>query len=338
MGVIVFASLKGGVGKTSLSINVSHSFSKRRCRTLLIDLDPAGHTSRFFKGQNLTQTSQSVADSPLARLFFDAARSEESEVSLPDDSLLLKARPDLDVLTSGEELRHFLWGRGNQLFARYFPKFIKQLRMEYDHVVIDTPPDFNTLTRNSLAAADVVIVPVDASEMSIFSLEELLLSAQHLERPTWGICRTMVNRKAQKSQRLSTARLSERLELQSLEETLDEEFDVEDPTAFVDMLQSWEKNRGSARKEPDKNSDKPLYLLRSLIYRSEVQNQLSFHGKTALDSKQTVALAEQYLSVAREIESLLTSKETDGGRRESSGENAEDGEFDDNDRGYQLHA
>ena len=275
-------------------------------------------------------------------MFFEAARSENSEVEIPDDSLLIKARPDLDILASGEELRHFLWGRGNQLFARYFPKFIKNLKLEYDHVVIDTPPDFNTLTRNALAAADVVIVPVDASEMSIFSLEELLLSAQHLERPTWGICRTMVNKKAQKSQRLSTARLSERLDMQSIEEVLDDEFDVEDPTAFVDMLQSWEKNRSVPRREiVGKNGktapDKPLFLLRSLIYRSEVQNQLTFHGKTALDSRQTVALAEQYLSVAKEVESLLTSKENDntGG----STETGEGSSFEESsEAGYEMHA
>ncbi len=342
MGVIVFASLKGGVGKTALSINVSHAFSKRGCRTLLIDLDPAGHTSRFFRSQSLPQPNLPASDSALARLFFEAARSESSEIQPLDDSLLIKARPDLDVLASGEELRHFLWGRGNQLFARYFPKFIKHLKMEYDHVVIDTPPDFNTLTRNSLAAADVVIVPVDASEMSIFSLEELLLSAQHLERPIWGICRTMVNKKAQKSQRLSSARLSERLEVQSIDETLEDEFDVEDPTAFVDMLQSWEKNRAAPRKEMTgkelkPNSEKPLYLLRSLIYRSEIQNQLSFHGKTALDSRQTVTLADQYLSVAKEVESLLTSKENDnaGGNREST--EATDFE-EESESSYEMHA
>ena len=318
MGVIVFASLKGGVGKTSLSINVAHAFSKRRCRTLLIDLDPAGHTSRFFRGG----TVAGAGESPLAKMFFEAARSDEAEVPLPDESLLIKARPDLDVLSSGEELRHFLWGRGNQMFARYFPKFMKQLRLEYDHVVIDTPPDFSSLTRNALAAADVVIVPVDASEMSIYSLEELLLSAQHLDRPAWGICRTMVNKKAQKSQRLSTARLSERLDLQSLEESFEEEFDVEDPSAFVDMLQSWEKARGATSQEVKPELDKPLYLLRSLVYRTEIQNQLSFQGRTALDTKQTAGLAEQYLSVAREIETLLTSKEADAGGEKGSRDKA----------------
>jgi len=318
MGVIVFASLKGGVGKTSLSVNVAHAFSKRRCRTLLIDLDPAGHASRFFR-------VNPGAESPLARHFFELAKEDVDEVPSPENSIV-QVRPDLELLPSGEELRHFLWGRGNQLFSRYFPKLIKTLRFEYDHVVIDTPPDFNPLTRNSLASADVAVVPVDASEMSIFSLEELLLSAQHLERPTWGIVRTMVNRKASRSQMLSSERLQEKLELQHIEEEGEDapEFNVEDPNSFMEMLQNWEKEHAGIKpKVPAKQVDKPIYLLRSLLYRTELQNQLTFSGKTALDSRTKTTLSEQYLSVAREVESLLTSKESDGtngGREEESGE------------------
>jgi chromosome partitioning protein len=303
MGVIVFASLKGGVGKTSLSVNVAHSFAKRRCRTLLIDLDPAGHTTRFFRVSN-------SGEAPLARYLFEFAK----DGTVTPDEYITHVRPDLDLMPSGEELRHFLWGRGHQLFSRAFPKMLKQLRMDYDHVVIDTPPDFNPLTRYSLASADVAIVPVDASEMSIYSLEELLLSAQHLSRPTWGIVRTMVNRKASRSRMLSSERLQERLEFQQIEEIeqeLDEEFDVEDPNSFVQMLQTWEKEHSPKKDKPLK-SDKPIYLLRSLLYRTESQNQLTFTGKTALDARQTSSLAEQYLSVAKEVESMLAAKEEEG--------------------------
>jgi chromosome partitioning protein len=330
MGVIVFASLKGGVGKTSLSVNVAHAFSRRRCRTLLIDLDPAGHASRFFR-------ANPAGESPLARHFFELAKEDVDEVPIPEEAFV-QVRPDLELLPSGEELRHFLWGRGHQLFARYFPKLMKTLRFDYDHVVIDTPPDFNPLTRNSLAVADVAVVPVDASEMSIYSLEELLLSAQHLERPTWGIVRTMVNRKASRSQMLSSERLQERLELQHLDEEGEEaeEFNVEDPNSFMQMLQNWEKDNTIAKPKPVapvKQPDKPIYLLRSLLYRTELQNQITFSGKTALDSRQKSPLAEQYLSVAREVESLLAAKENDGtaGGGSFEGEEGESGgeEFED---------
>ena len=74
------------------------------------------------------------------------------------------------------------------------------------------------------------------------------------------------------------------------------------------MLQTCE-NEHSPKKDKTLKSEKPIYLLRSLLYRTESQNQLTFTGKTALDSRQTSALAEQYLSVAKEVESLLASKE-----------------------------
>ncbi len=337
MGVIVFASLKGGVGKTSLSINVAHALARRGCRTLLIDLDPAGHSTRFF-----IKPGGHSAESPLARLFFEAAKEELSEAPLPGEDYLHVARPDLELLSSGEELRHFLWGKGNQLFARYFPKLLKRLKVEYDHVVVDTPPDFNTLTRNSLAAADLALVPVDASAMSIYSLEELLLSAQHLDRPTWGIVRTMVGKKARKSQRLSNERLQQKFDVQLLEDSIeadDEEFDVEDPASFMSMLQNWEREKAAqgdaARPDltrsdatPPPRSEKPIYLLRSLIYRTETQNQLTFSGKTSLDTRQSAALADQYLAVAREVESLLTSKETEGTGGPSTYEEPDDSDYD----------
>ena len=67
MGVICFASLKGGVGKTSLSLNTAGAFAKRGCETLLIDLDPSGHSSRYFQAKSLRKTTP--MESPLARLF-----------------------------------------------------------------------------------------------------------------------------------------------------------------------------------------------------------------------------------------------------------------------------
>lgn len=335
MGVIVFASLKGGVGKTSLSVNVAHAFAKRRCRTLLIDLDPAGHASRFFRNRN---PNLLFPQSTLAKIFFEAASVNAEAVGLPGEDQLPLVRPDLELMPSGEELRHFLWGRGNQLFARYFPPLIKQLRMEYDHVVIDTPPDFNTLTRNSLAAADIAIVPVDASEMSIYSLEELLVSAQHLERPLWGICRTMVNKKAQKSQRLSSERLQERIQIQHLDEEQDlDEIDLEDAKSFVNLLQTWEQANGTARQrtEQENEKDRPIFLLRSLIYRTELQNQLTFQGRTTLDNRSAFSLAEQYLSVAKEVESLLAVRE---GGTADGGADPENEESTDDESTYAFHA
>lgn len=332
MSVVCFASLKGGVGKTSLSMNVSHAFARRGCQTLVIDLDPSGHTTRLFR--NSCRDAVIPDQSQLARYFLGQEWGTQADADLELSQILWKVREDLSLLPGGEELRHFLWGRGHQIFAKRFQALIDELKVDFDHVIIDTPPDFNTLTRNALASADIAVVPVDASEMSIYSLEELILSAQHIRRPIWSIVRTMVNRKAQRSQQLSSNRLHERLDLTGgpvendrMEDEDAIECNVEDPQEFMRMLQTWEqihpRSQAIARRVDDR---RPIFLLRSLIYRTEKQNQLTFGGKTAFDTRAQAALGEQYVSVAREIESILATREEfddfSGGtpRSENSGE------------------
>ncbi|MCC6953186.1 MAG: AAA family ATPase [Deltaproteobacteria bacterium] len=353
MSVICFASLKGGVGKTSLAINVAHAFAERDCRTLVIDFDPSAHTTRFFgrsplpargvaelkprpkREPKLTVASAvgatastskiaanlpaSARDIPFVRLLLaeDNTEGELENLLAGDnngDGIICEARENLDYIAGGGELRHLLLGRGANLFARRFPAIIEELNDVYDYVIVDTCPDFNLLTRNSLAVADLAVVPVDPSEMSIFSLEELLRSSQHIRRPTWVVLRTMVNKKAQRTSSLSTERLGRHLAFTSVsaeEEDEQEDFDIENPQDFMRMLQHWERENPPAVQSKTK-SDSPIYLLRSLVYRTEQQNQLSFLGKTAFDTRATSALADQYLSVARELESLI-SPDSEGG-------------------------
>ncbi len=341
MGVISFASLKGGVGKTSVSINVAQAFAHRGCRTLLLDLDPSAHATRFFSRRALRKkentSSSPISDDKFIKLLLspDPRTMEGDELgeALRADGMLRDAGPDLQYLPGGNELRHVLVGRGAKAFAKRFPHIIHELRYYYDHIVIDTAPDFNIVTRNALALSDLAVVPVDPSEMSIHSLEELLHSAQHLRRPTWVVLRTMVNKKAQRTKVLSEERLQQRLIMRSVEERDSgeaQQYDIENPYDFMRMLQEWERDNVPAELGPDHKDGgapkrNPLYLLRSLIYRTEQQNQLSFTGMTAFDSRATAVLGHQYLAVARELESLVTS-ETDNniedGADESAGEDS----------------
>lgn len=342
MSVICFASLKGGVGKTSLSINVSHAFAKRGCESLLIDCDPIAHTSRFFQDVGL-----GVPHSPLAELFvpMDSRRPERSTGDLIDLaissglSMIVPVRPGLAVLPAGAELRYFLWGRGARCFKSLFPQLIQELRGSYDHIVIDTPPDFHVLTRSAIAVSDLVVVPVDASQMSIFCLEEIVQSAAHIKGPTWAIIRAMVTRQALSLHRLRETRLEQNLdlrrhELRSEEEGQDsfEEVNLENPEDFIAMVQQHELTKGralasvgSAKRSPvsgkSSRNDSPIYLLNSIIYRTEQQNRLSFLGKTAQDARATSKLGDQYLNVARELEEILTLSTVKRQARPSGGDN-----------------
>jgi cellulose biosynthesis protein BcsQ len=243
----------------------------------------------------------------------DAGRDGEGGCyeSFPEVNLVASVRNNLDLIASGNELKHFLWGRGAQVFARKFAALLKELTVHYDNIVIDTPPDFNVLSRNAIANADIVAVPVDASEMSIHSLEELIFTARHIRRPTWAIVRTMVNKQAARTVALSNSRLNKRLEFAHGQGEEGDEpparYNVEDPKEFLRMLQDWEQVNGRRTDDGAGDERPPLYLLGALIYRTERQNQLSFLGKTSFDSRQTAALGEQYLAVARELEGLIAS-------------------------------
>jgi cellulose biosynthesis protein BcsQ len=320
MAVLCFSSLKGGVGKTTLSVSVAGAFAKRGCETLLIDLDPAEHASRFFDEK--LQRARRLHESPLARLFLGYEfGSEESdnhesivekamEVGLP---LISPVRERLALLPAGPELRHFLWGKGAQVFKSLFPRLLDELNCSYDYVIIDTPPDYNVLTRNSIASSELVVVPVDSSAMSIHCLEELVDSCAHIKGPIWSIVRTMVNRQASRVHQLSTERLQENLFVRSSDDCVDEDdflsTELADPDRFFSMLDAGEADAVpgfSSRQSKAEQPDSPIYLLNSSIYRTEQQNRLTFLGKTAFDLKSTVHLANQYLTLARELEQMLS--------------------------------
>ena len=340
MGVICISSLKGGVGKTTVSVNVSAAFAARDCETLLIDLDPTAHATRYFNPEHVnTSAAVSAEDaSPsLANCFLGPDFSDFQAASSPGDgegeeafhrqrlensltrAELLRSivRPQLSVIPGGAELRHFLWGRGARVFRTLFPMLIEQLRSMYDYIVIDTPPDFNVLTRNAIAQSDLVVVPVDSSAMSIHCLEQLVASAEHIKGPAWSIVRTMVNKQATRSRACTDERLNRNLFLTNAQEqedldSMDMEFDSSNPEQFMAFLEQHERmDRGSKRPkkaastEKYSNTESPIFLLDSITYRTEQQNRMTFVGKTCFDSKAFSALSEQYLKLARELEQLI---------------------------------
>ncbi len=317
MGIICFTSLKGGVGKTSLSSNVAHALTERGNQTLLIDLDPAGHATRFFKSP--VQREQILLESPLARLIIGSELNENNlkgksliEYSIAEQiPLLTSVRPNLALIPSGPELRHFLWGRGARGFKMFFPRLIKELHSSYDYIIIDTPPDFNVLTRNAIASSDLSVVPVDSSAMSIHCMEEVINSSTHIKGPLWAIVRTMVAKQATTMHKLTEDRLQKNLQVcdPSAIDHSDSDDNYSESEQMLDFISNHHQHSINEKKEEQKpliEDNSPVYLLNSIIYRTEQQNKLSFLGKTAFDFKAESPLKQQYLSVIRELEYLLS--------------------------------
>ena len=347
MGTICLASLKGGVGKTSIAINVAHAFARRGCRTLLLDLDPTAHATHYFE-PNVSGLVEENEATSLAKVFLGLRDSDPEyycqcvaeQCAEGQLGLIHTVRSNLDLVPSSAELRYFYWGRGARTYCSLFAHFINELKNEYDHIVIDTSPDFNVLLRNAVAVADLVVVPVDSSAMSISCMEDIISCCAHIEGPSWSIVRTMVGKNAKKIQRLSQARLEKNISLtkDSLEgnKTMMASYGsllVRSPNNDDQeaAFSHHDKNSLSADVQEGAETDKQskegtIYLLNSVVNRTEQQNKLSHIAKTAFDLRETAGLGNQYLTLAREIEELLGVVSKDAPLEDADEETEEDSE------------
>ena len=155
--VIAFANQKGGVAKTTTTLNLGVAFGEMGYRVLLIDLDPQG---------NLTM-SQGLNPDVIERSMFDVLVHK-----VPISEIIEQREVDLAVASidlAGAELAlSSLIGR-----ERSLEKALAEVRGSYDFVLVDTPPSLGLLTINAFVAATGVIVPVQCEYLSLRGLVQL---------------------------------------------------------------------------------------------------------------------------------------------------------------------
>jgi chromosome partitioning protein len=155
--VIAFANQKGGVAKTTTTLNLAVAFKERGLRVLAIDLDPQG---------NLTM-SQGMNPDEIERSMFDVLVHR-----IPIEEIVQPAEIDLAVssidLAGAELALSSIIGR-----ERALDKALVAARSNYDYILIDTPPSLGLLTINALVAATGVIVPVQCEYLSLRGLVQL---------------------------------------------------------------------------------------------------------------------------------------------------------------------
>ena len=153
MIVIALYNLKGGVGKTASCVNFSYLAAKEGYKTLLWDIDPQGATSFYFQAK------------PKAHPGIKKLISKDADM----DAVLMETGYDnLDIIPADSSTKSFdvmleeMKGNKNKLKS-----VLKQFNGEYDFVFIDCPPGFSALSENIFSAADIVLMPVIPTTLSV---------------------------------------------------------------------------------------------------------------------------------------------------------------------------
>jgi chromosome partitioning protein len=155
--VIAFANQKGGVAKTTSTLNLAVALAEEGYRVLVVDMDPQGNLT-MSQGFNPDQIERSMFDVLVHRL--------------PIDQVIHDAEVDLAVssidLAGAELALSSMIGR-----ERALEKALGPIKQRYDFILVDTPPSLGLLTINALVASNGVIVPVQCEYLSLRGLVQL---------------------------------------------------------------------------------------------------------------------------------------------------------------------
>jgi chromosome partitioning protein len=166
--IVAVANQKGGVGKTTTSINLAASIASRGYRVLLVDFDPQGNASSGV-GYPRDKVELTVYDALVGEVTME-------DVIRPTDIPTLFIAPATTDLV-GAEIELI----GAERRERFLADSLAPIAAQYDYIVVDCPPSLGLLTLNALVAADGVIVPMQAEYFALEGLSALTSTIQKVK-------------------------------------------------------------------------------------------------------------------------------------------------------------
>ncbi|QQV74555.1 Chromosome partitioning protein ParA [Rickettsia tillamookensis] len=169
MKVIAIVNQKGGVAKTTTTVNLATAFAAVNKKILVIDLDPQGNSSTGF-GINQQQRKNTIYQvlTNLIKL---------------KDAIISTDIPNLEIITSNTNLSAAELDLTKLKDREYIlMKLLEEIKILYDYIIIDCPPSLNLLTVNALVASDEVLIPMQCDFYSLEGLSHLLKTIEIVEK------------------------------------------------------------------------------------------------------------------------------------------------------------
>lgn len=167
--IIAFVNQKGGVGKTTSSINLAASLGLLGKKTLLIDLDPQGNSSTGV-GVNKGELESSIYE-----LLVDRAEVKKVVVKTKFKNLYIIPA---SINLAGVDMELMEMSRANPEFVPQLQlkKHLNEIKDVFDYIILDCPPSLGLITTNALAASNSVIIPVQCEFFALEGIMQLLNS------------------------------------------------------------------------------------------------------------------------------------------------------------------
>ncbi len=167
--IIAIANQKGGVGKTTTSVNLGAGMAALGKRVLLVDIDPQGNTT----------SGVGINKADVADCIYDVLINEVD----PQDTILETQNEGLHIIPATIQLA----GAEIELVSMIsrelkLKKALNAVKGNYDYVIIDCPPSLGILTINSLTAADSVIIPIQCEYYALEGLSQLLNTVRLVQK------------------------------------------------------------------------------------------------------------------------------------------------------------
>lgn len=166
--IVAVASQKGGVGKTTTSVNLSAALARLNQKVLIIDMDPQGNTTSALG------LDQNVSKYSVYNVLTREVKGKETVVNISKNLYIIPS--DINLAAAEIELID------TEKREKILLEMVNTVRKKFDYVIIDCPPSLGLLTINALTAADSVLIPVQCEYFAMEGLAKLMKTIQTIQK------------------------------------------------------------------------------------------------------------------------------------------------------------